>query len=90
MVAKQYHVALEVNNSSLLKKNKRLNCVENYKKMLTLCSQYRVPIIINSDAHDPSYVGDFSEAYKLLEELNFDEELILNTSIEKFKAFIGY
>jgi putative hydrolase len=48
-----------------------------------------VPIIINSDAHDPSYVGDFSEAYKLLKELNFDEKLILNTSIEKFKAFIG-
>jgi putative hydrolase len=90
MAAKQYHVALEVNNSSLLKKNRRLNCVENYKKMLTLCSQYRVPIIINSDAHDPSYVGDFSEAYKLVKELNFDEELILNTSIEKFKAFIGY
>lgn len=90
MAAKQYHVALEVNNSSLLKKNKRLNCVENYKKMLTLCSQYRVPIIINSDAHDPSYVGEFSEACKLIKELNFDEELILNTSIEKFKAFIGY
>ena len=90
MAAKQYHVALEVNNSSLLKKNRRLNCVENYKKMLTLCSQYMVPIIINSDAHDPSYVGEFSKAYKLLKELNFDEELILNTSIEKFKAFIGY
>lgn len=27
--AKQYRVALEVNNSSLVKKEKRLNCYEN-------------------------------------------------------------
>ena len=90
MAAKQYHVALEVNNSSLLKKDKRLNCVENYKKMLTLCSRYRVPIIISSDAHDPSYVGGFFEAYKLLNELEFDKGLLLNTSVEKFKDFIHY
>ena len=30
--AKENHVALEVNNSSLLKQEKRLNCVENYGK----------------------------------------------------------
>lgn len=89
MAAKQYHVALEVNNSSLLKQHLRLNCVENYKKMLNLCSQYKVPIIINSDAHDPSHVGNFTEAYKLIKALEFDEELIINTSIKKFKAFIG-
>lgn len=90
IAAKKYNVALEVNNSSLLKKNQRLNCVDNYKKMLNLCNQYGVHIIINSDAHDPSCVGDFSEADKLLNEVGFDNELILNTSIDKFKKFIHY
>lgn len=90
IAAKKYNVALEVNNSSLLKKNQRLNCVDNYKKMLNLCSRYGVHIIINSDAHDPSCVGDFSEADKLLNEVGFDNELILNTSIDKFKKFIHY
>lgn len=90
IAAKKYNVALEVNNSSLLKKNQRLNCVDNYKKMLNLCNQYGVHIIINSDAHDPSCVGDFSEADKLLNEVRFDNELILNTSIDKFKKFIHY
>jgi putative hydrolase len=90
IAAKKYNVALEVNNSSLLKKNQRLNCVDNYKKMLNLCSRYGVHIIINSDAHDPSCVGDFSEADKLLNEVRFDNELILNTSIDKFKKFIHY
>ena len=57
--------------------------------MLKLCEEYRVPIIISSDAHDPSAVGDFTLAEELLEALNFDETLILNTSIQKFKEFIG-
>ncbi|WP_320986073.1 hypothetical protein [Hungatella effluvii] len=88
--AKQYHVALEINNSSLRKKDKRLNCVENYKTMLALCRQSEVPVIVNSDAHDPSDVGNFVLAEKLLDEIGFDEALILNTDVEAFQAFIGY
>ena len=87
--AKQYRVALEVNNSSLVKKDRRLNCYENYRKMLKLCEQQQVPIIISSDAHDPSWVGRFDLAVKLLEELQFDESLILTNDIEKLRAFIG-
>ena len=82
-------VALEVNNSSLVKKDRRLNCYENYRKMLKLCEQQQVPIIISSDAHDPSWVGRFDLAVKLLEELQFDESLILTNDIEKLRAFIG-
>ncbi|MDD7281966.1 hypothetical protein [Floccifex sp.] len=86
--AKQYHVALEVSNSSLVKKDKRLNCYENYEKMLTLCQQYKVPIIVSSDAHDPSWVGYFDLALDLLEKFHFDESLILNNDIDKLKQFI--
>lgn len=86
--AKEYRIALEVNNSSLVKKEQRLNCYENYKTMLALCKQYRVPVIISSDAHDPSWVGEFALAYELLEALDFDETLILNNDIEKIKQFI--
>ena len=86
--AKQYHVALEVNNSSLVKKKYRLNCYSNYEKMLSLCQEYQVPIIISSDAHDPSWVGKFDLAYELLEKLKIDEKLILNNDIDKLKKFI--
>lgn len=86
--AKQYQVALEVNNSSLVKKEQRLNCYENYETMLSLCGKYRVPVIVSSDAHDPSWVGEFELAYRLLEKLGFDETLILNNDIEKLKQFI--
>lgn len=87
--AKQYHVALELNNSSLGKPEQRLNCVQNYRTMLALCKKYHAPIIISSDAHDPAYVGRFAMAKELLEQMEFDSELILNTSIEKFKSYIG-
>lgn len=87
--AKDNHVALEVNNSSLVKKDKRLNCYENYTTMLRLCEKFGVPIIVSSDAHDPSGVGEFTLAEKFLSDLNFNHELILNTSVAKLKAFIG-
>lgn len=88
--AKKYHVALELNNSSFLKPDKRLNCVENYHNMLKLCKELHSPIIVSSDAHDPDYVGRFSEASTLLNELEFPKELVLNTDISKFKQFIHF
>lgn len=89
IAAKKYHEALEVNNSSLVKKRQRLNCYKNYEKLLGFCHQYNVPIIVSSDAHDPSWVGRFCLALNLLEKLDVDETLILNNDIEKLKAFIG-
>ena len=88
--ARTYHVALEVNNSSLIKKERRLNCVQNYETMLRLCMQRRVPVIVSSDAHDPSQVGEFALAREFLERTGFDEDLVLNTSVEKFKRFIRF
>lgn len=87
--AKEYHIALEVNNSSLVKKEQRLNCYSNYKTMLELCKKYQVPIIVSSDAHDPSWVGRFELAYELLDEIQMDDNLILNNDVRKVKRFIG-
>lgn len=88
MAARQYHVALEVNNSSFLKQDQRLNCVENYKEMLELCEKLQVPIVVSSDAHDPNYVGRFEEACELLNEIRFDSKLILNKSVERWKNHV--
>ena len=85
--AKEYHVALEVNNNSLLRAD-RLDCLQNYQTMLTLCDRLRVSVIVSSDAHDPSSVGRFDKARQLLRQMDFDEELILNTSAEKLLAHL--
>ena len=86
--AKEYGVALEVNNSSLSLVSFRPGCLENYRHMLPLCMEYGVPVIVDSDAHVPGAVGDFSLALPLLEEIGFDEDLILNNDLEKVMAFL--
>ena len=83
--AKEYGVALELNNSSLRKPRLRPGCVANYEKMLPLCMEYGVNIIVNTDAHEPSQVGDFTLARALLERLDFNESLILNNDADKLK-----
>ena len=88
--AKEYHVALEVNDNTFRRISKRLNCLENYKTMLSLCMEYNTPVIVSSDAHDPSWVGEVSRALAFMEEIGFDENLILNTDVQKLKEFIRY
>ena len=86
--AKEYGVALEVNNSSLRKPTMRPGCVENYETMLPLCMDLQVPLVVNTDAHDPDAVGDFTCALALLERLQVEESLILNRDPELLKAFL--
>lgn len=86
--AKEYNVALELNNSSLRKPMLRPGCIENYEKMLPLCMEYGVNIIVNTDSHDPGQVGDFTLATALLEKLQMDENLILNLDLNRLKKFL--
>lgn len=85
--AKENNVALEVNNSSI-EHGYRLNCVENYKTMLALCQEYRVPVIINSDAHDPSWVGKTEKAEQLVLECGLDPDLILSRNAALLERFL--
>lgn len=86
--AREYGIALEVNTSSLRTPSFRVGCLENYEIMLPLCMQYQVPVIVDSDAHDPSRVGDFVLAMQLLDRIGFDEDLILNNDLNKVKTFL--
>ena len=86
--AKEYGVALEVNNSSIRKPSLRPGCIENYSTMVPLCMEYGVPIVINTDSHDPSAVGDFTLAMGMLEKIGVNDDLILNNDLEKLKKFL--
>lgn len=86
--AKAYHTLLEVNNSSLLPTSYRPHARENYMEMLKFCQQYEVPVILNSDAHVDTSVGRHDASQSLLQTIGFPEELVVNTCVSKFKAFI--
>lgn len=89
LAAKEYHVLLELNNSSLSPTGSRLNSAENMKTMLKLCMQHHVDLIIDSDAHIADDVGNHKYVNAILNELDFPETLIINTSVDKFKKYIN-
>lgn len=86
--AKEEQVLLEVNNSSLSPASYRPGARENYKTMLALCMRYEVPVLMGSDAHYRTFVGDHRFAVELLTEIGFPEQLVVNSDPEQLIQFI--
>ena len=74
--AKDNHRMIELNNTSLTPGGSRIHAYENDRIILPLCASYKVPVIMNSDAHFTTSVGDHARAEALLKELNFPETLL--------------
>lgn len=88
--ARENHVLLEVNNTSLQPGSSRIGARENYLTMLEYCRRFGASVIINSDAHCEVNVGDHAAAHALLDEIGFPEELVVNTSLEKAAGYIPW
>ncbi len=87
--AKEYNVAIEINNSSLLEDSFRINSRENILTMLEKCDKYSTNIIMNTDTHYVTSIGDISRAEKVVKESKFDEELLLNYKLDNLEYFIN-
>ena len=87
--AKEHHVLLELNNSSLAPLGSRKDPLPADRKMLELCMRYKTPIILNSDCHCAADVGNSRYSEQLLKEMNFPEELVVNRSVEEYKKYIN-
>ncbi len=88
LAAKEHHTLLEINNSSLRPCRKKLEARDNNLEILRLCKRYEVPVILGSDAHISFDIATYDYALQLVAETEFPEELIMNTSVEKFKAYL--
>lgn len=88
--AKENHVLLEMNNSSLAPTSFRKATAEGYLHFLDLCKQYDQPVIMGSDAHVDIDVGNHGYVADILEQAQFPEHLIMNTDIEKVKPYLNY
>ncbi len=73
---------IEINDSAF-KNNKSSvpNCIEIAK----ICKSKEVPIVVNTDAHFTTQMGRFDGSIKMLEEIGFPEELVVNSSVERFE-----
>ena len=84
--AKETGTILEINNASLIPGGFRDGSQENVKKILRMSMEEGVSVVLGSDAHFYTGIGDFSHAIALLKEIGFPEELVLNTDPARFLA----
>lgn len=87
--AKEYGKILELNNHSLDPSCFRKGARENDLEMLKLCMKYQVPVVMDSDAHFDTLIGEFDAARSVLEEIDFPEELVLNHSLNALKKYVN-
>ena len=85
--AKEYHVLLEINNNSL-RSSSRKNTFENSVKILELCRKLNIPVLVSSDAHYMTDIANFGNVEKVLDSVEFPDELVINSSADKFRDFI--
>lgn len=76
---------VELNESTFHnRKSSVTNCVEIMKR----CKKLGVPIIVDSDAHFSTMVGEFTRSKQLLRELDFPPELVVNSSVPRFREYL--
>lgn len=85
-VARQNNKLVELNCECLIKK-------EIYKKnvytLMEACNKKKTCISVNTDAHFATLVGQFDNAEKMLDEIGFDEKLIMNRDIDTLRDFMA-
>lgn len=76
---------VEINNNTFYFREKSWkNCAEIAK----VCKRVDAPVVVNSDAHFSSKVGQCEEALKMLQEIDFPEKLIINSDKDRFNDYL--
>lgn len=78
------HTLLEINNQSLEPEGFRKGSDVAMRQFLLLAMEHGIPVVLGSDAHFYTQIGDMSYCEELLNQLQFPEELILNTNQRRF------
>lgn len=76
---------IEINNNSF---TARPGCDVNCREIAKLCMRYDVRVCVSSDAHFCTNIGQVPKALAMLEEIGFPQELIVNATFERFKAYM--
>ena len=77
------NILLEVNESSLISNTG--GSADRLKYWINTAKDMRALIVLGSDAHFSLEVGNFENSIKLLNDINYPEDLILNCNEELFK-----
>lgn len=77
---------LEINNSSFLV---REGSFDRCLQIAHFCRRYKTIVCVNSDAHIARDVGNFQQAWQIVQQAQIPEDQVLNTSMEKVLSFFN-
>lgn len=76
---------IEVNDHSF---EYRKGGIENALIYLPLCRRHGVRVVVSSDAHSAFGIGRFKTALRVLNQVGFPPELVVNASKARFEAYL--
>ena len=59
------------------------------REFIQLCKKHDQRVVVSSDAHFHTMVGNVTAMMDLLEELDFPTELVVNLKIDRFEAYLS-
>ena len=87
-VAKEKGIYPEINNGSLNPNAYRVNGSENCRKILQICKDLNLPVLLSSDSHGKRNLGNMEYIYPLLEECDFPTHLVINSQPTLLKKIL--
>lgn len=80
---------IEINNASFNPMNSRKGGEGTVLEIIKECKRLDFPVILASDSHFHTNIGNFSYIEPLLEEAKMPQELILNADCHRLLRFLG-
>ncbi len=84
----EYNVAIEINNSSLLKTSARLGSEKNCLEIAKIAAELGAKVVVTSDAHYAPDVGNFNQALNIVDQAKIDIKNVVNNTMENTEQFI--
>lgn len=84
--AKRRQILIELNNASLTPARSAGHA--NVAQLVRLCREYQAEVCISSDAHYHTMVGDVGNIQRLLEQMDFPPDLVMNRTLEQFQTVL--
>ena len=86
--AKEKDKAIELNEASFIRPPFDENA-ERVRKLMTECKKYGTKISVSSDSHFFVTVGKYEQSIKLLKEIDFDVNNIINRDLKSLTEFLN-
>lgn len=87
-VAKEFNVAIEINNSSLLETTSRFGSFENCFKLAKEAKGVGCKVVISSDSHIATNIGNFNDAIDMAIKAGFTQEDLINSTADRVLDFL--